>query len=350
MATEQRWLSTLGPATVEASPPLAILAGWMAVYAGQPAQAERWAAFVDTAAYVLRPVDGTASFESGRAMLRAAMCPNGPDQMASDAELAAELEPAWSDWRATALALCAEAQLLRGDADRATALFVETSATATALGNVNAVVLSQSELAVLAMDRGRWSEAGDRLQLALTTIDEKRLQDYILSVLAFAAAARFAAHEGDRKDMDRHLARAMRARPSCTSAFPHVSVRVRLQLAKVYAAVADQVTARHLFREIDDILLDRPALGVLVDEVTRSRGILTRSTEAALTRGPPLTSAELRLLPYLQTHLTFREIGERLFISRNTISSEVSSIYRKLGVSSRSEAVKQATEIGLLGD
>jgi LuxR family maltose regulon positive regulatory protein len=65
--------------------------------------------------------------------------------------------------------------------------------------------------------------------------------------------------------------------------------------------------------------------------------------------GTPLTAAELRLLPYLQTHLTFREIGERLFVSRNTVSSEVGSIYRSLGVSSRSDAVGQATTVGLLG-
>ena len=50
--------------------------------------------------------------------------------------------------------------------------------------------------------------------------------------------------------------------------------------------------------------------------------------------GPPLTPAELRLLPYLQTHLSIREIGERLFLSRNTVSTEVGSVYRKLGVSS----------------
>jgi LuxR family maltose regulon positive regulatory protein len=67
------------------------------------------------------------------------------------------------------------------------------------------------------------------------------------------------------------------------------------------------------------------------------------------TGGAPLSPAELRLLPYLQTHLTIREIGDRLFVSRNTVSSEVASIYRKLGVSSRSAAVEQATMIGLLG-
>ena len=74
------------------------------------------------------------------------------------------------------------------------------------------------------------------------------------------------------------------------------------------------------------------------------------SPQVGATGTPPLTPAELRLLPYLQTHLTMREIGERLFVSRNTVSSEVGSIYRKLGVSSRNEAVQQATTIGLLGE
>jgi LuxR family maltose regulon positive regulatory protein len=43
------------------------------------------------------------------------------------------------------------------------------------------------------------------------------------------------------------------------------------------------------------------------------------------------------------------EIAARLFVSRNTVNSEVSSIYRKLGVSSRNAAVQQATAVGLLG-
>ena len=70
---------------------------------------------------------------------------------------------------------------------------------------------------------------------------------------------------------------------------------------------------------------------------------------AAATGASPLTAAELRLLPYLQTHLTIRDIAERLFVSRNTVNSQVSSIYRKLGVSSRDEAVQRATATGLLG-
>ena len=61
-----------------------------------------------------------------------------------------------------------------------------------------------------------------------------------------------------------------------------------------------------------------------------------------------LTGAELRLLPFLATHLMFPEIASRLFISRNTVKTEAVSIYRKLGVSSRSEAIERAVEVGLL--
>jgi DNA-binding NarL/FixJ family response regulator len=65
-------------------------------------------------------------------------------------------------------------------------------------------------------------------------------------------------------------------------------------------------------------------------------------------RRSTLTSAELRLFPYLSTYLTLPEIGERLYLSRNTIKTQVVSIYRKLGVSSRREAVERARDLGLI--
>jgi LuxR family maltose regulon positive regulatory protein len=124
---------------------------------------------------------------------------------------------------------------------------------------------------------------------------------------------------------------------------------VRLQLAKVHRTIGDLATARHLLLEIDDVLLHRPALGTLVDEVADLRRLVTASTSEGAVGGTPLTPAELRLLPYLQTHLTIREIGDRLFVSRNTANSEIRSIYRKLGVFSRSDAVQRAMAVGLLG-
>ena len=130
---------------------------------------------------------------------------------------------------------------------------------------------------------------------------------------------------------------------------PVFAVRPRLHLAKAYRANGDAATARHLLKEIDDILVHRPDLGALVDEVDEFRQILTSGAPAGATGGAPLSPAELRLLPFLQTHLTIREIGQRLFVSRNTANSEIRSIHRKLGASSRSDAVRRAMAVGLLG-
>lgn len=64
----------------------------------------------------------------------------------------------------------------------------------------------------------------------------------------------------------------------------------------------------------------------------------------------PLTPAELRLLHRLPTHLSFREIADELYVSLNTVKTQTGSIYRKLGVSSRTEAVACARTAGLLGE
>jgi ATP/maltotriose-dependent transcriptional regulator MalT len=61
-----------------------------------------------------------------------------------------------------------------------------------------------------------------------------------------------------------------------------------------------------------------------------------------------LTGPELRVLPMLATYLSFPEIGAELFLSPHTVKSQVMSIYRKLGASSRSQAVARSREVGLL--
>jgi LuxR family transcriptional regulator, maltose regulon positive regulatory protein len=95
-------------------------------------------------------------------------------------------------------------------------------------------------------------------------------------------------------------------------------------------------------------VLDRgPDLGVLrscAEQVARE--IEQRSLTAE--GWGQLTPAELRLLPYLTTHLTFREIAEHLNVSRNTVKTQAIWAYRKLGASSRSEAIQRATELGLV--
>ena len=347
IATVQRWLTTVSDDSVRSYPPLAVLVGWVAAMVGDVAATKRWTGFVEGVSFSSAPADGSASFDSARAMLLAAVCNDGVEQMLADATLAVDLEPRWSPWRDTSLCLLGQATLLSGDVDRASRLFVEAAAIGIETGNADNVVLCEADLATLAMDAGRWKDAAVHVRAALDTIEECHMQDYSISLTAFAAAARLEWRRGVRDTTERHLTRAMRIRSQCTTTFPWLAVRGRLQLAKVHWALGETKTARQLLAEIDEIMEECPGLGRVADEVDEFRSAFTPS--AGTDGGWPLSPAELRLLPYLQTHLTVPEISERLFISRNTVKSEVSAIYRKFGVSSRSEAVRHATALGLLG-
>jgi len=349
LSTVQRWYAALGDANIARYPPLAVLAGWEGVLTGDTAKAQRWAAIVDAASFHGEPSSSAASFDSARAQLRAGMCTTGPEQMMADATFSLAQEPAWSPWRDSALWLLAEAHLLAGQPGEARALFAEASAAAAGMSNWDTIPICEAHLAWLAMDRGEWKDAADHLKLALATIDAQRLHDYVFSLPAFAGAARLSLHHSDVKEAHRQLARAMRARPSATYLLPYHAVRLRLQLARVYLALAEQATVRQLLREINDVVSHRPALGTLVDEVKEFRDLLESRAAPKATGALPLTPAELRLLPYLQTHLTADKIAERLFLSSHTVKTEVKAIYRKLGVSSRNDAVQRATAMGLLG-
>jgi LuxR family transcriptional regulator, maltose regulon positive regulatory protein len=349
MSTVQRWLRVIGDANIERFPPLVVYRCWEVVLTGDTAQEERWAAILDASSFEGVSLDGSASFDSARAMVRSAMCASGPEAVMADAAFAVAHEPASSPWRPTALWLLGEAHLLTGQLDQARSLLTEASTAAALTEDTDALVICESELALLAMDRGLWEEAAGRLERSLAAIDDHGMQDYVFCLLAFAEAARLAVHRGDLTEARRQLAQAMRSRPSATYLLPYHAVRLRLQLARVCLAMVEVVTARQLLREIDDILNYRPALGVLNKEAEELRRALASSDSAAATGRCPLTPAELRLLPYLQTHLTAGGIAERLFVSSHTVKAEVKSIYRKLGVSSRDEAVQKATETGLLG-
>jgi LuxR family transcriptional regulator, maltose regulon positive regulatory protein len=349
LSTVQRWYRVIGDANIERFPPLVVLRCWEAALTGDTAQEGRWAAVLDASSFDGPSLDGSASFDSARAIMRSAMCASGPEAMMADAAFAVAQEPASSPWRPMALYLLGEAHLVAGQLDQASSLLTDASTVAVLVENTDALVICDSQLASLAMDRGQWEEAAGRLERTLAVIDEHGMHDYVYCLLAFAAAARLAIHRGDLTEARYQLAQAMRSRPSATYLLPCLAVRLRLQLAKVWLAMAEVVMARQLLREIDDILSRRPALGTLTEEVEELRRALASSDGGGATGRTPLTPAELRLLPYLQTHLTAGGIAERLFVSSHTVKAEVKSIYRKLGVSSRDEAVRKATAVGLLG-
>lgn len=346
VGTLTRWLAELGDDRVRAHPVLLVLVTWAAVLLGDIPAGERWFRDLDAFELGSLPEDYRTPFESARAMVRAAMCDRGHEQVVADAAFALRNEPATSPWRDQALHLWGAACLLIDDLASAKAAFEEAIDVATIMGNSDTIILSEPELALLAIETGQWRLAAEHADRGVAVVDDSHMDGYPTTTLALAVAARVALHAGDRESGDRLLARGMRSRIGSTHLLSYLSIRARLQLAKAHVAIGDRSAARHLLLEIDDLLRRRPDVGAVVAHVDELRAALAAAPETG--GSVPLTPAELRLLPYLQTHLTIAEIGQRLFISRNTVSSEVGSIYRKLGVTARNGAVERARMLGLL--
>jgi LuxR family maltose regulon positive regulatory protein len=183
---------------------------------------------------------------------------------------------------------------------------------------------------------------------AQRVVEEGELADYPTSALALAASARSRLRHGQWDQARRLLAAATRVTPQLTHALPWLAVQARIELADAYVTLRDSDTAGPMLEEARGILAVRPDLGTLGEVVGHLELELAAMPEPRAGGNSGLTRAELRLLPLLSTHLSFREIGERLHVSRNTIKTQAISVYRKLGVSSRSEAVAVAEDIGLV--
>jgi len=239
--------------------------------------------------------------------------------------------------------------LLDGKPDQADPILAHAVEVATHAWAMPAASAALAQRAIVAMQRNQWHQAETLADQALKTMRAGNLDVYVMSLLIHAVAARIAAHRGDVPQARTHLARAARLRPLLTSSMPHRTVQALLELARAYLALGDAAGARVVLREARDVLQLRPNLGVLSEQAEQLRGrldLLRGGTQGASS----LTTAELRLLQLLSTHLSFREIGERLHVSRHTVKSQAISIYRKLGVSSRSQAIQRAQQSGLLDE
>jgi LuxR family maltose regulon positive regulatory protein len=344
--TVRRWFQWFAERElIERYPLIALQGAFLQVLAGQPEDIERWAAAAEHGAAAR--ATARATMEPWMALLRALRCRDGVDQMRADAEAAAAGLASGSPWWATALLLQGIADVLAGETDRADPILAQAAEVAIHVGALPAASAALAQRALVAIERLDWMEAEALTARALEIARTGQLDDYEMSPLIHAVAARTALHRGEVFRVREHLARAMRLRPLTTAALPYRAVQTRLELARAHLALTDVAAARTLLGEARCILQQRPDLGILPSQTALLQSKLDSLRET--TTAPALTTAELRLLPLLSTHLTFREIGERLYLSPHTVKSQALSVYRKLGASSRSQAIQRVQRTGLLG-
>jgi LuxR family transcriptional regulator, maltose regulon positive regulatory protein len=326
-------------------PAVAVEGSRIHAFSGRAEQAEGWLAAAERGL----PKNGKgATTRACIEVLRGAMCPDGPGCMLASTESAlARLSPdhPWHPW---ALVVNGTAHLLLGDDERADAVLASAAEVSDRAGSTESRALALSERALIAAS-GHNEDAAESLALeARRLIEDGDLGGYATSALDLATTARTLLRHGRWDEARRQLTIAQRLVSSLTYAVPWLSVQVRLELGHAYVTLRDRNAAMTLLAEAGEILRLRPALGVLSRQVAELEAEIEAMPLAATASNSGLTRAELRLLPLLATHFSFREIGEQLFVSRNTIKTQAISVYRKLGVSSRSEAITRARELGLV--
>jgi LuxR family maltose regulon positive regulatory protein len=343
-ALVESWLRALAGEPLECRPGLAVLAGWIHALRGRPHEAEDCMAAAERGVAMSDVLDETTV--PRLALLRAAMCADGVERMQADAQFAVDALDLLSPWRAKALLLVGWSQLLRGMDDAADATLTD-AAKASASGLTNTSSIALAGRSVLAIGRGDRAGADALATDGIERLVSRSLTARATSAVCYAAGARTAAERG-RIDAGREwLDAAHRLMPQVTRALPWMAVQCRLDAARAHLALGEVEQAERLQAEADHLLLIRPALGTLAGQAEEVRRLAARR-ELPDGWARSLTAAEQRLLPLLTTHLSFREIAERLFVSRNTVKTQAISVYRKLGASSRSEAVARAETLGLI--
>jgi LuxR family maltose regulon positive regulatory protein len=331
---------------MERYPAVAVHGALIFALLGRATKAEQWAAAAERASSEGRLPDGS-TMESYLAYLRAILCRDGVAEMRRDARTAWDGLSPLSPYRATMLHTKALSFLLDGDLEQADTLFARAFEAATEAGAPPLAAVILAERGSIAAHHDDWAQAATLADRALDLIRGGQFDAYWTSALVYAWGVRAALFRGDLAAARDHLARAAGLRPLLTHALPVVSVQALLELARAYMAIGDPDGAHAVLRQADDIFQQRPDLGVLLAQADELRTRLATMRRTGL-GASSLSAAELRLLPLLPSYLGFREIAERLFVSQNTVKTQAISIYRKLGVTSRSDAVQHAQQLGLL--
>jgi len=335
----ERWLDLVPEDDVEAHPDLCIAASWLYAIRGRAGNAQHWA---DTA---LRGLGGD---DPRLCVLRGLRCRDGADQMLDDTTAACETLPPGHPWRPAAVLGRGAALLLAGDTTRAENELVDAVELAGAAGATELTILGLCLHSLLAVDENDRSDAEAFAAEAVSVSTLEPPTQSLAALLLETVGARNSARRGDLGEAAAALERAERLLPHATPAVPWLAAFTLLELVRVRLALTDADGARGLLRRVSDIFRVRPRLGALVErhaELDRRTHVLS---EPEGRWASSLTPAEQRLLPLLATHLSFREIGERLFVSRNTVKTQAIAVYRKFGVTSRSAAIERAAALGLL--
>ena len=346
-ASIQGWLDSFTPDEIAGEPALALVAATAALTTGDGNQLRHWTWAAARGLSQPPPHERSPRLEAGLRVMLAAIGKDGVPTMRADAARAYQLEPADSPLRALCCLFEGVAHQLTGERDRALdALEEGASRGAAAAPSIHTLCLAQ--LALVALDDDHLGHAEETAGRALAQVERFGLADYPTQALVFAVSAAVRAARGRVEDAGRDVRRAQQLLARLTEFIPWYEAEVRQALARAALRLSDVPMARALLAEAAHFQRRVPDSPVLGQWIEQARAQASAASATGVAGGWVLTTAELRVLQFLPSHLSFPEIATGLCVSPNTIKTHARAVYRKLDAGSRAEAVLRARETGLL--
>ena len=342
------WLGALSDRQIAADPWLSLAAGWLAMQMGDQDGTARWIVTAHRhAGREWRSHVTTEEYAASVAVLDAVVGGGGLSDMISLCEDALSGLPSDSPFLTAAAFLRGVGLTLQRDTERGLASLQDAERLARVLGVPQVQADSLSWQGVLALERGERELSIRLISEASVLIQRNHLDRLATSAHTFAAQALVLAVGGDPAAGRASLGIARRMSGMLDDVFPWFAVCGRLIVARAAVLLGDGGMARQLIAEAKARMTADLSDTLAVDLLNQAEAALRSSTGGGVA-SPPLTAAELRVLQFLPSNLTFPMVGEHLFLSTNTVKTHARSIYRKLGVDSRAGAVERARTIGLV--
>jgi LuxR family transcriptional regulator, maltose regulon positive regulatory protein len=346
--TVEDWLESLPEELTTHDPALLLVRAWIYTLSGRSEEAERLLTIAQSLPSEGPLPDGTASVEAGVATLRSVFGIGGVQSTLEAARRAVALNPERTSPQAALISFGLGSGLyLSGETSAARQKFEEVLEL-TESGQPFLRMVNLSYLSIVAADEGLLEEAESLAREAHALVGRYGLQGVPQSSWAPIALGYLLAKRGDLVEAQTALEDGLSTRRRLPGLSPWPSLIALLALAPVYANLGDRGEARELLAEARAILQRYPDAGIFPELLERLERRLRNTKRRDGSLNGELTERELDVLRRLIGDSSIRQIAQDLYVAPSTVRTQVKSIYRKLGVSSRKEAVEEAHARGLI--
>jgi LuxR family transcriptional regulator, maltose regulon positive regulatory protein len=344
----QRWLASLPEGMIPHDAALALVKAWICALGGEREESARFLALAESIPYEGPLPDGTTSVESGVAILRATFGYGGVQSMVEVARRAAVLESGGgSPWAALVRFALGSGLYLSGEASQARKP-LEEALVLTEDGQRLVRMVTLSFLSFVATDEGHLEKAESRAREAVALVERLRPYGVPQTSVATIALGRALAERGKLEEAEKELESGLSARRRLPGLSPWPTLIGLLALAPVRAERGDRAGGRAALAEARTILEAYPDAGIFPELLERQERKLRARKPREGQLNEELTESELDVLRLLGGDLSTPQMAQSLYVAPSTVRTQVKSIYRKLGVSSRGQAVEEAHARGLI--